>query len=66
MNQGPPSLAALASAGRPLPVRISNSYNTSAVIVVDINSVHEIGSGPGVRGVFRGSRVVLVVDFAWY
>jgi len=46
MNQGPPSLAVLASAGRPLPTRISNSYNMSAVIVVDINPVHEIGSGP--------------------
>ena len=46
MSHRPPSLAALASAGRPLPVRITNSYNTSAVIVVDTNRVHEIGSGP--------------------
>jgi hypothetical protein len=40
MNQGPPS------PGRPLPVRIINCYNSSAVIVVDINRVHEIGAGP--------------------
>lgn len=46
MNQGPPSLAALASAGRPLPTRIINGYNTSAAIGVDINRVYEIGSGP--------------------
>ena len=46
MNQGPPSLAALASAGRPLPTRLLNGYNTSAAIGVDINRVYEIGSGP--------------------
>ena len=56
MNQGPPSLAALASAGRPLPTRIINGYNTSAAIGVDINRVYEIGSGPACLDQLCSSR----------